>query len=289
MKPPAQRTWHMADTAVTAAVGLAAAAVLWQISYNLEYDWEWSRTMSYIASYEEGGLRAGLIADGFITMVRLLVLAGLGAAVLGVALGVAGNSRIAGLRLLSAGYVEFVRNQPLLVFLFVFYYFISDRIVPQGDLGLGDGFLARLLFGDTARASELVSGALCLMFYEAAFVAEIVRGGMQSVDSGVVESGRALGLRRMQVLRLIVLPIALRRTVPPLVSQTVLLVKNSSVISVISVQELTFAALETANSIDTFFEPLLVAAFLYFIICWPLTVIAGRMELPAGQQGLAAR
>ncbi|MCY4324816.1 MAG: amino acid ABC transporter permease [Betaproteobacteria bacterium] len=287
MKAPSQPSWHLADTLVAAAVLLAVLAVFWQITYNLEYDWEWSRTVSYIASYGEDGLRSGLIADGFITMVRLLVLAGIGAALLGVALGIAGNSRIAGLRLLSAGYVEFVRNQPLLVFLFVFYYFISDRIVPQGDLGLGDGFVAQVLFGDTSRASALVSGALCLMFYEAAFVAEIVRGGIQSVDSGVVEGGRALGLRKLQILRLIVLPIALRRTVPPLVSQTVLLVKNSSVISVISVQELTFAALETANSIDTFFEPLLLAAFLYFIICWPLTVIAGRMELPAGQPGLA--
>ena len=287
MRAPAQSTWRVADTLVMAAVALAVTAAFWQISHNLKYDWEWSRTMSYIVNYGESGLRAGLIADGFITMVRLLVLAGIGAAALGVALGIAGNSRIAGLRLLSTGYVEFVRNQPLLVFLFVFYYFISDMIVPQGDLGVGDGFFARLLFGDTARASELVSGALCLMFYEAAFVAEIVRGGLQSVDSGLVESGRALGLRRLQVMRLIVLPIALRRTVPPLVSQTVLLVKNSSVISVISVQELTFAALETANSINTFFEPLLVAAFLYFIICWPLTLIAGRMELPAGQSGLA--
>ena len=279
----------MADTLVTVAVAALAIAVFLQITYNFDYDWEWSRTMSYIVNYDESGLRAGLIADGFITMVRLLVIAGIGAAVLGVALGVAGNSRIAGLRLLSAGYVELVRNQPLLVFLFVFYYFISDRIVPQGDLGIGDGFFAQLIFGDTERASELVSGALCLMFYEAAFVAEIVRGGMQSVDPGVVESGRALGLGRLQVLRLIVLPIALRRTVPPLVSQAVLLVKNSSVISVISVQELTFAALETANSIDTFFEPLLVAAFLYFIICWPLTVIAGRMEFSSGQQASAVK
>ena len=287
MPAPAQSTWRVADTLVTAAAALVVLAAFWQITHNLDYDWEWSRTLSYIASYGDNGLRAGLIADGFITMLRLLVLAGIGAAALGVVLGIAGNSRIAGLRLLAAGYVEFVRNQPLLVFLFVFYYFISDQIVPQGDLGLGDGFFAQLLFGDTARASALVSGALCLMFYEAAFVAEIVRGGLQSVDSGVVESGRALGLGRLQVLRLIVLPIALRRTVPPLVSQTVLLVKNSSVISVISVQELTFAALETANSINTFFEPLLVAAFLYFIICWPLTLVAGRLEMPASQPGQA--
>ncbi len=289
MKPPPVAYWKRADGYVAAAVVLVVGATVWQAAFNLEYIWNWPRVLEYVASRGEDGWQPGLIATGFANMLRLLVIAGVGAAALGLAIGIAGASRNAGLRFLAACYVELVRNQPLLVFLFVFYYFVSDQIVPRGDLGLADSWWGSLLVGDPDRASDFIAGALCLMFYEAAFVAEIVRGGIQAVEPSLIEGGRALSLNRLQVMRLITVPLALRRTVPPLVSQLVLLIKNSSVISVISVQELTFAAIETANSIASIFEPLLIAALLYFMICWPLTVLAGRLELAAKQASAAGR
>lgn len=277
--PPAKRGWRAADLAVATVLVSLFVLVGFFLSRNFDYSWDWRRVIAFLLNVGKDGWRSGLIATGFANMLRLVAIGGVCAALFGVLLGLAGASRNAGLKFFAYTYVETVRSLPLVVFVFVFYYFVSSQILPVGSINPGTSWIALVLFGNPDRATELLAGAVCLALYEAAYVAEIVRGGLNSVTKDIRETARSLGLSRLQSLRLVILPLSLRRTVPPLTSQVVLLVKDSSVMSIISVQELTYTALEAANSTLHIFEALLLAALLYFIVCYPMTLLAGGLEL----------
>lgn len=116
------------------------------------------------------------------------------------------------------------------------------------------------------------------MLIETAYTAEIIRAGLGSVDRGQIEAGKALGLRPWQVMLLVVLPEAVRNAVPALAGQFVQLVKASSIVSLISVQELTFAGAQVATSTRRFFEIWLTVALVYFVLCFALSLVARRLE-----------
>ena len=178
------------------------------------------------------------------------------ALVAGVGLGL---GRLSGARLpraLARTYVELVRNTPPLVFVFVFYFFLSSQL----QLG------------------ALASGVVCLAMLQSAYVAEIVRAGVQSVGRGQWEAPASLGLSRTTTLRDIVLPQALRRVLPPLVNQLTSLVKDSSIISLISIPELTYAASEVVASTRAVFEVWIFVAVLYFVLCSSIALLGGRLE-----------
>lgn len=231
----------------------------------------------------EGAWQAGVILDGFAATLRLTVYGAILAGGLGLLLGIARASRSAAARALSGCYVEIVRNTPPIVFMLVFYFFISAQIMPH--LGadalaewVGDSNFREALFGDALVLENFLSGLLCLAMFEAAFAAEIVRGGILSVRESQREAAAALGMRPGLAMRLVILPQALRKATPPLTGQLAALVKDSAVISVISVQELTFAGLEAANSTGRIFEMMLIVAALYFILCRPLTGLFRTLE-----------
>ena len=104
------------------------------------------------------------------------------------------------------------------------------------------------------------------------------RAGIQSIDRGQWEAARAIGLSRFNVLRDIILPQAIKKILPPLAGQFITLVKDSSIVSLISIQELTFLTQEVANTTTQFFEAWLLTGFLYFIVCYPLALLFGRLE-----------
>ena len=282
---PLRRRWHLADLGIVAFLVILLTLVVAYLGSKFDYLWNWNKVFSYVANNNEDGWKAGLILTGFANMLRLVIIAGLTAAIAGVFLGLAGMSKNPGLRFSIYVYIESIRSLPLVVFVFVFYYFISLQILPTDSFNYSNYGLAWLFLGDKNQATELLAGALCLGFYEAAYVAEIVRGGLLSVTRNVREAAQSIGLGPFQSLRLIVLPLALRRTTPPLTSQAVLLVKDSSVMSIISVQELTFTGLEVANTTLHIFESLFLISVLYMLICVPMTLLAGTLELRVGQGG----
>ena len=105
-----------------------------------------------------------------------------------------------------------------------------------------------------------------------------MRAGVLSVERGQWDAARSIGLGRWHTLRLVVLPQALKNTAAPLVGQLILLVKDSAILSVISVPELTFSAQEAAVSSRQIFEVWLIAAGFYFALCWPLLRLAQNLE-----------
>ena len=274
--------WGTADFALCFALAAGAALLIWRADGGLEYEWNWRAAFSYIASMDEGGSwRGGLLLDGLAASLRLLILGGALSLILGGALAAL---RMSPLGLLAACYVESLRNLPPIVFMFVFFYFVGGHIFAA--LGVGellannDSRWLTALVGEGHLAENFIVGVVCLALFESAFFSEVIRAGVLSVERGQWDAARALGFGRMQTLRLIILPQALKNTAAPLVGQLILLIKDSAILSVISVPELTFAAQEASASSRRIFEIWLLAAAFYFALCWPLLKLAERLERP---------
>ena len=120
-----------------------------------------------------------------------------------------------------------------------------------------------------------------LALFESAFVGEIVRAGLESVEPGQKEAARALGMSRLGELRFVVLPQAMRKALPPMANQFITLVKDSSIVSLISVQELTYKTVELVTSTRAIFEAWITTAALYFVLCFGLSLLFRRLESSA--------
>jgi polar amino acid transport system permease protein len=157
-------------------------------------------------------------------------------------------ARTGGLRWLQAliaAYVELIRNTPFLVQVFFIYFGLPS-------LGV--------------RLDTTVCAVLAMVLNGSAYTIEIIRAGIESIGTGQAEASRALGLHRLQTFRLIVLPQALRAVVPPLGSQFILLMLNSSIVSVISAEELTAATMDVSSRTFRSFEAYITAMVIYFLL-----------------------
>jgi polar amino acid transport system permease protein len=145
-----------------------------------------------------------------------------------------------------------------------------------------DGSVLDLLLRALADWAEYqrFSTMLCtLVIYESAYIAEIVRGGIQALPQGQYEASRALGMSYLKTLRLVILPQALFNALPSLVSQLVSIIKDSTLGYVINVPELTYAANQVSNQLLTKpFQVFAIVALSYYIICFSLTWLANRLE-----------
>jgi len=275
------------DLLVLTAVGGFAAFVAYRVKDVLNYHWHWSRIAVYLVRWdaERGVWVANLLLQGFFTTLRLAIWGIFWAAVLGLVMGICRTSRALAPRFAALLYVGLVRNTPPLVFIFIFYFFIGSQLVPL--LGL-ESFVAAaspttaaaigFFFGEPKLLVNFVTGLTCLALFEGAYVTEIVRAGIESIEKGQWEAGGALGLSRVRLLRLVVLPQAFRRILPPLAGQFISLIKTSSIVSLISIQELTFSAGEVAVTTSAVFEVWLIVAAMYLGICYPCSLAFARLE-----------
>lgn len=284
--PDRPRRFGALDAALIAAA-LAAAAYFWfRVSDVLVYRWDWSFLPgTLIRTGPDGGWRPNLLLEGLLTTIRLSVWAMVLASVLGLLLGVMASSARLLPKMTATVYVGLIRNMPPLVFIFVFYFFLSSQIIPalgvdvaMRNLSPTGAAVVGALLGPPALAENLLSGVLCLALFEAAYICEIVRAGIGSVPETQKEAARSLGLRPLQVFRLVVAPQALRAVTPPMANQFIMLVKTSAIVSLISVQELTFIATEVAVSTGRRFETWIVVAAMYFVLCYGLARFFARME-----------
>lgn len=198
---------------------------------------------------------APTLAEGLLTTLALAMPAIVLSALWGmpVVMGLMARSRP--LSLLTGGYVEAVRNTPVLVQMFFIFF--------------GSGVLGYPLSGFTA-------GLLALVLQNGAYVAEIYRGGIRSVTLRQAEAGLALGLTPRAAFRIIVLPQALRKVIPPLSNQGVLIIKDTSLVATISVAELTFQARLLADRTAAVFEIFFTLALFYLVLT---AAFAGVMRL----------
>ncbi|MGL4241392.1 MAG: amino acid ABC transporter permease [Beijerinckiaceae bacterium] len=297
-RPPPLKRRRLAFGRVDVVLAIAAAAAvgyfIWRTNTVLSYRWNWGTVWPWVARYDAqaGGWIPGAILQGLATTIRLAVFGLLLAALIGIGMGFMRTSRRLLPRMIATSYVMLIRNIPPLVFVFVFVFFITSQIMPA--LGIADAarglspgvqWWLSVFFGPVARIENFIVGLVCLAAFTGAYVTEIVRAGIESVPRSQIEAGESLGLTRFQVMRDVVFPQAMRNVVPPMAGQFIQMIKDSSLVSVVSVQELTFVAQDIQTSAQRVFEILLFVAGLYFIICWTLSLAFGRLEHDAAQAG----
>jgi len=212
------------------------------------YHWDFT----FLSRYSDLFLKGLLVSLAFTLSI---VFAGL---LIGLVVGLGRISTIAIVRFASRIFVEMFRCTPLLVQLVWFFYAMP------------------ILTG--INMSAPVAGALSLSLYGAAFYAEIFRAGIVSIDSGQPEAGFALGMTRSQMMRRIVLPQAFKRMIPPIVSQSILQFKNTSLLSILAIPEFLYQGQVVAHET---YRPLEVYTFIavtYFVVLFPLTIAVEHLE-----------
>lgn len=199
-----------------------------------------------------------LLLTGFATTVVISVISLFGALVLGVLVALTRLSRLRTLAFVGTVYVEVFRNVPFMIQLFLIYYalpFYGVRFPPH------------------------VVGIVALTVFSAAYFAEIIRSAILSVPRGQLESARAAGMSVTQAMRHVVFPQMLAFLIPPATNQATSLVKESAVLSTITVAEMTMAAQRIQLETYSFVEPLLVIAGLYWMFNTVLMYAAWRLEV----------
>ena len=275
------------DAVVIAIVVCCAAYIFNRVESVLVYSWDWSVIPGYLFRWDVETERylPNLLIKGLITTLRISVWALLLATILGVMLGISRTSKRLLPRLIGWMYVEFIRNIPPVPFLFLFYFFISSQVIPHLEIREAvEGMVPstrrvlETLFGPANLIENFISGVASLALMSAAYIAEIVRAGIQSIPKGQTEAGYSVGLSNIAVLRYVILPQAIQRVVPPLAGQFITLIKDSSLVALISIQELSFLAMEIAISEQRFFEVWLSVGLMYFIVCFTCALAFSSLE-----------
>jgi polar amino acid transport system permease protein len=292
--PPPQRKTRLTplDLVIFAGVVLVLLYAGYRVNDVLVYKWNWRHVLSFVVRHDEdtGRWVANLLLRGLATTLRLAFWGTILATLVGLVMGLCRTSTNLALRIISRVYVELVRNMPPVVFIFIFYFFISSQIFPLVGLdainqssAVVDNPVFSMLFGAPSLLVNFLSGLICLALFEGAYITEIVRAGIQSVSKGQWEAARSIGLSRFNVLRDIILPQAIRKILPPLAGQFITLIKDSAIVSLISVQELTFNATEVASSTTRVFETWIIVGAMYFVVCYSFALLFGRLEKSAGR------
>jgi His/Glu/Gln/Arg/opine family amino acid ABC transporter permease subunit len=235
----------------------------------MSYQFRWSVLWS--------GQSGVWLLQGLLTTLAISVLAWLLAAALGILAGALRTVPFRPLRAAATFYVEFFRNVPLLVWMF-FWYFGVPPLLPHG--------LQRWLFDHGA---EFWAGMFALGVYHGARLSEVIRSGIQAIPRTQFEAAQALGLTVLQTYRLIIVPVALRLIVPPATSESLNLLKNSSVALTISVAELTFQTRQIETYTARAIEALTAGTLIYLGLCLVIATVMGRVERRVAIPGLIAR
>ncbi len=175
----------------------------------------------------------------------------------GFLLGILRSARIRALNLLLAAYVDLIRGTPFLVQIFIVFF-----ILPEWGIHL----------------EAFASAVLSLTIYGTAYICEIVYGAIRGIPRGQIEAAAASGLRWWQQMRYVVVPQALRPILPPLVGQYVLLIKDTAVVSVIGLTDVTRVGWLTVQRIPNGILVFGLVGLLYFLICYPLVYLSNRLE-----------
>jgi polar amino acid transport system permease protein len=177
--------------------------------------------------------------------------------IIGFAAGIVRASRVPVLGKLLFAYVDFMRGTPFLVQVFIIFF-----ILPEWGIQL----------------EAFTAAVLSLTLYAGAYICEIVSGGISAVPPGQTEAAKATGLSWFQRMRYVVMPQAMKTILPPLVGQYVLLIKDSSVVSVIGVTDVTRVGWFTVQRIPEGLMVFGLVGILYFVVCYPLIRLANQLE-----------
>lgn len=225
---------------------LIAATLLAALFFSVA-NHDWSAVWNYRKLFFEGWL----VTIG-LSMASLLL-----SLLLGLIAALCARSGILLLSTLSRFYVEVTRGTPLLVQILFFYYVIAHKV------GLDNRYVA---------------GVFVLSVFHAAYIAEMIRSGLDSVSATQRESARAIGLSRLQTYRFVIFPQAIRQVIPPLAGQFASIIKDSSLLSIIGINELTNMAQQVNSATYSTLESFLPLAAAYLILTLPISLWSKQLE-----------
>lgn len=261
--------------------------IVFRLSYSLNYKWNWSIIPTYLFNFDniEGKWSTGVLLQGFFTTIKLSIWGTILAALLGTVMGTMSISRRLFFRLNAKTYVELIRNIPALVLVFIFYFFVSDQLMPlfhideiSRSLTEDKRKVMTFFFSQPELITQFLSGVITLGLFQGAYISEIVRAGIQSIDKGQWEASSSLGLSKWQQMRHVILPQAIRNMLPPLANEFINTIKYSSIVSVISIQELTFQGMQVMASTQVTIEVWLTITAMYLVLCLSLSLVVSLLE-----------
>lgn len=212
--------------------------------------------MDFIGAYSPDHLK--FLLEGFYVTLKIAFFSIILSFLIGGLIGTLRYAKIPVVSKLLAVIVETIRNLPLLLIIFFTYFALQD-------IGI--------------ILSITVSAITALTIFESAMLSEIIRSGLNSIDKGQIEAARSSGLTYFQTLMYIIMPQALRRMVPPIVSQFISLLKDTSLAVIIALPELTHNAQIINGQKTSYIIPIfLLVAFMYFLVNYTLSIIARRLE-----------
>jgi len=240
------------------------------------YNWNWG---VFFQETPEGGTEYWqLLVSGLYWTLAVSACAWIIAMALGAVIGTIRTTQNPWLVRIGNVWVEFFRNVPLLVQMFLWYFVIPEFIPP----------LKRWIVATDPANAQFLSAILCLGLFTSARIAEQVRAGILSLPRGQRMAGMALGLTQPQVYRFVLLPMALRIVIPPLTSETMNLIKNSSIALTIGLAELTFRSREIGEFTFNFFEAFTAATVIYVVIAMTANRVMAWVERRTAVPGFIA-
>ncbi len=242
----------------------------------MNYNWNWG---VFFQETPEGGREYWeLLVGGLGWTLAVSACAWVIAMLLGSVIGTVRTTQSPWLVRIGNAWVELFRNIPLLVQMFLWYFVIPEFIPP----------LKRIMVSSDPVYAQFVSAVLCLGLFTSARIAEQVRAGVQSLPRGQRMAGMAVGLTQLQVYRFVLLPMAFRIVIPPLTSETMNLIKNSSIALTIGLAELTFRSREIGEYTFNFFESFSAATIIYIVISMTANRVMAWIERATAVPGYIA-
>ncbi len=245
--------WNIAQVAL---VFFILGWLIWRGALAMDYNWQWYRVPQFFYRVVDGEVIWGPLVWGLIQTLNLAIISGVLAILIGIVTAFARLSNSISGELIATWYLEVIRNTPLLVQLFLFYFVLAP------------------IFG----IDRFWSGVLCLAFFEGSFASEIIRGGIQAVDKKQYEASDSLGLSTINKFRHVIIPQSLPLILPPLTGLLISLIKHSAIVSVIAVTELTTTGLNLISDTFMAFEIWFIVAGIYLVLTISLSVTVSLFE-----------
>ncbi|MEZ9511577.1 amino acid ABC transporter permease [Vibrio breoganii] len=241
-------------------LALAVAWILDSGAQAMGYRWQWDRVPDYIAFYEDGEWWPAELLEGLLVTIQISLISLVATLAIGLVTALLRNSNSIVGRTVATGYVELIRNTPLLVQIYLLYF----------------------VFGPVIGLDRFSTAVLALALFQGAYTAEIFRAGLNSIERGQFESARSLGLSRTYTFWDVILPQVIQRTLPPLTNEVISLIKNSSIVSVMAVFDLTTEARNIVSETAMPFEIWFSVAIIYLALTLSLSAVAAWLEHKLG-------
>lgn len=229
------------------------------MEYTLGVALDFSKIIKWLPTFWQGTL---------VTIALALMTVVLGS-IIGLIATLMKQSRFKILRFIAKAYTQVVRGTPLLLQLFLWLY---------GFPIIGISLPALPFLGDILGSREFLTAVVALSINSGAYICELLRGGLQSIDKGQMEAGRSLGLSRAQTMRAIIIPQAVRVVLPGLGNEFIMMIKESSIVSVVGVFDVMYTYNIVKASTYSIFEPLIVVGIIYFLLTSALTALMNLLE-----------